>query len=395
MNKKTNRWIILISCIIINLCLGAGYAWSVFQGPLMEQFGWSTSQASLAFSISFGVDPIAMIIFGPKQDRSGPRMITFLGGILFGVGMILTSFVKNLPMLYLSYGVVLGFGIGTAYGCTTAVAVKWFPDKKGLAGGLTAAGFGSGALVFAPIAVKLIEKVGVLFTFRYLGIALLIIICGCALTLSAPPKTEETSGGTEDKKPKEMLQTSTFWLLWVAYVFGCISGLMIIGHASPIAAEHLHFDLAIATMIVSIVSLGNTFGRLFWGTVSDKIGRYNSVALMFITSCIGLLLLNFKFTSIIGVVGIVLIALCFGGFLGIFPGITADNWGAKFNGSNYGIMSTAFGLASIVGPSIVSFVKESSGGEYGTAFIISIILNLIGIALILLLKKREKSVSNS
>lgn len=386
-----NHWLILISCVIINLCLGAGYAWSVFQKPLMELFGWTTSQASLAFSISFAMVPIGMMVFGPLQDKHGPKWITFLGGLLFGAGMILTSFIDNIIMLYVSYGLILGFGIGAAYGCTTATTVKWFPDKKGLAGGLTAAGFGSGALVFAPLARTLITNVGVQLTFRYLGIGLLLVICLASLVLAAPEK-KVVSGAVEsdfDKKPKEMISTSTFWFLWVIYILGCISGLMMIGHASMIAQEHLNYPVTVATIVVMLVSLGNTFGRIIWGSISDKIGRYSTVTLMFITSGTGLLLLFLKLSPVIGVVGIILISLSFGGFLGIFPGITADNWGSLYNGSNYGVMFTAYGVASIVGPMMAASLKESSGGSYNIAFIISLGLNVIGFALILLLKARQ------
>lgn len=389
--KTTNRWIILAACILINLCLGAGYAWSVFQAPLIEQFGWTTAQASLAFSISFAMVPISMIIFGAMQDKKGPKWITFGGGLMFGLGMILTSFITNLTMLYISYGLILGFGIGMAYGCTTSTTVKWFPDKKGLAGGLTAAGFGSGAVLFAPLAVRLIQKHGVLLTFRYLGIGLLIAICLSSLLLSAPERKAVNVSADDklNKRPGQIIKTGTFWGLWVVYVFGCISGLMIIGHASPIAKEFLNFDLEMATFVVSIVAISNTLGRILWGFVSDKIGRYATVALMFITSCVGLVLLSIKAGAVLGVIGIVLIALCFGGFLGTFPGITAENWGPIFNGSNYGVMFTAYGLAAVVGPRLAALIKQSANGDYTRAFIISAIMNVIGAVLIIALQKKK------
>lgn len=383
----------MAACILINLCLGAGYAWSVFQAPLIELFSWTTAQASLAFSISFAMVPIAMIVFGPMQDKKGPKWITFGGGLMFGAGMILTSFTANLTMLYVSYGLTLGFGIGMAYGCTTSTTVKWFPDKKGLAGGLTAAGFGSGAVIFAPLAVKLIQKYGVLLTFRYLGIGLLIVICLAALMISAPERKVAAIAENDDinKKPLQMIKTGKFWALWIIYVFGCISGLMIIGHASPIAKEFLKFDLQTATLVVSLVAISNTLGRIVWGFISDKLGRYMSVALMFVTSCAGLLLLGFKLGGALGVLGIMLIALCFGGFLGTFPGITADNWGPAFNGSNYGVMFTAYGLAAVVGPRLAAVIKQSANGDYSRAFLISIVMNVVGMVLILLLQKKKAS----
>lgn len=387
-----NRWLILISCIIINLSLGAGYAWSVFQGPLIEKFSWTTAQASLAFSISFAMVPIGMIIFGKIQDEKGPKWVTFGGGLMFGFGMILTSFTNSLFMLYLSYGLILGFGIGMAYGCTTSTTVKWFPDKKGLAGGLTAAGFGSGAVLFAPLAKSLISTHGVLLTFRYLGIGLLITICLSSLILSAPEKkaTVIAQDDKVNKKSNEMIKTGVFWGLWTAYIFGCVSGLMIIGHAAPIAKEFLNIE-KLATLVVMLVALSNTFGRIIWGFVSDKVGRYKAVILMFLTSSIGLVLLRFKIDPKIAILGIMFIALCFGGFLGTFPGITAENWGPLYNGSNYGVMFTAYGIAAVVGPRLAATIKEANNGDYSNAFLISIALNIIGMILILILERRKKS----
>lgn len=398
METKVNRWLILVACIIINLCLGAGYAWSVFQAPLMEQFGWTTAQASLAFSISFAMVPISMMIFGPMQDKEGPRKITFAGGIMFGLGMVLTGFTKSLTTLYITYGLILGFGIGMAYGCTTATTVKWFPDKKGLAGGLTAAGFGSGAIILAPIAVKLIGTVGVLHTFKFLGVALGVIIAGSSLLLSVPKTVSDKSKekvlveDTVNFKPKEIIKTVDFWILWAIYTMGCVGGMMIIGHASPIANEHIGFTIGRAATVVSIVALANTLGRIVWGTVSDKIGRYNTTVIMFVSSGIGLLLLNM--TKVVGstlsVVGIAAIALSFGGFLGIFPGITAETWGPKNAGSNYGFVFTAYGIAAIFGPRLAAVIKESNNGNYGMAFLIAIGMNIIGIVLTLWFKSKKK-----
>ena len=177
MKKTPNRWFILAAAILTNLSLGAGYAWSVFQKALLEanaSQGWVQAQTSLAFSISFAMVPIGMILFGPKVDSLGPKKFVFLGGILFGAGMFATGFATSLPVLYLTYGVVLGLGIGSAYGASTSVATKWFPDKKGLAGGLTAAGFGLGPLIIGPLAKTLIASMGVYRLFVLVGFGLYI-----------------------------------------------------------------------------------------------------------------------------------------------------------------------------------------------------------------------------
>lgn len=385
MDKKPNRWLILAASILTNLSLGAGYAWSVFQKALLEtnaDKGWIISQTSLAFSISFAMVPLGMILFGPKVDQLGPKKFVFLGGLLFGSGMFLTGFASTIPLLYLTYGVLLGLGIGSAYGAATSVAVKWFPDRKGLAGGLTAAGFGLGPLIISPIAKQLIASVGVYKTFNILGVALLIVICGASLVMQKAP-TVEVSSGTSlpvGKTYKEMLKEGNFWLLWAVYIMGATGGMMIIGTASDIATT---YSLGDPVQIVMLVSIANTLGRMFWGAVSDKIGRYNTVIAMFVVVAGGLFLLanNQTMGALAGVAGVMMVALSFGGFLGSFPGITAENWGVANAGSNYGWMFTAYGVAAIFGPQLGTKIKEANNGDYTMSFFIVIAMALIGIAL--------------
>lgn len=394
MTTKPNRWLILLASILTNLSLGAGYAWSVFQKALLEtnaDKGWVISQTSLAFSISFAMVPLGMILFGPKVDKLGPKKFVFLGGLLFGTGMFLTGFATSIPILYLTYGILLGLGIGSAYGAATSVAVKWFPDKKGLAGGLTAAGFGLGPLIISPIAKSLIASVGVYRTFNILGLALLIVICAASTVMEKAPAVATAAGSPAPtgKTYKEMLRESNFWLLWAVYTMGATGGMMIIGTASDIAATYALGD---PVQIVMLVSIANTFGRLFWGAVSDRIGRYNTVVAMFVVVAAGLFLLanNGNFGAVAGVAGVMMVALSFGGFLGSFPGITAENWGVANAGSNYGWMFTAYGVAAIFGPQLGTKIKEANNGDYTTAFFIVIGMAVLGILLQLYYNKQAK-----
>lgn len=396
MTKNKNRWLILIAAVVTNIALGAGYAWSVFQAALLEvNPDWSLSETSLAFSISFAMVPLAMIICGPIVDKYGGKQVVMVSGLLFGLGMFATGFVRSIPMLYLTYGLILGLGIGAGYGTATALTVKWFPDKKGLAGGLTAAGFGAGSIILSPIATSMIGSVGISSTFRILGIVLLVVICSASFLMENPPAKsikEDTNTVTEtDKSYKEMLKESNFWILWAVYTFAATSGMMIIGHGANLAD---YYNLGSGTVIVMIVGLANTLGRIFWGSVSDRIGRYKTVVAMFIGSGIGLLLLNFSesFGTFAGILGLVLIALSFGGFLGAFPGITAENWGSSQSAANYGWMFTAYGIAAVLGPSIASWIREATG-SYSTALIIATAMAVLGLGLILwFMKKSEKLV---
>ena len=395
MKQEKNRWLILIAAIITNLALGAGYAWSVFQTALLEtNTDWTLSETSLAFSISFAMVPVGMIICGPIVDKHGGKKVVLAAGLLFGLGMFLTGFANSIIMLYLTYGVILGLGIGAGYGTATALTVKWFPDKKGLAGGLTAAGFGSGAILLAPIATNMIESVGVNDTFKILGGILLVVICASSFVMENPPVKEKVVAATSDKDKnyKEMLRESNFWILWAVYTFAATSGLMVIGHAANLAS---YYSLGAGAVIVMIVGLANTLGRIFWGSVSDKIGRYKTVMIMFIVSGTGLILLNFANTlgAVAGIAGLIFIALSFGGFLGSFPGITAENWGASKSASNYGWMFTAYGIASILGPSLASSIRESTG-SYSMALLISAGMALVGAGMILFYMNRANKASN-
>lgn len=396
--KKKNRWLVLVAAIVVNISLGAGYAWSVFQEALLEvNPNWSLSETSLAFSISFAMVPVAMIISGPIVDKYGGRLVVLISGILFGLGMFATGFVTSIPALYLTYGLILGLGIGAGYGTATALTVKWFPDKKGLAGGLTAAGFGGGAIILAPIATAMIESMGISSTFRTLGVVLLVFIVGASFIMDNPPAIEkkvDTSAATvasNDVTFKEMLKESNFWILWTVYIFAATSGMMIIGHAANIANT---YSLGEGAFVVMIVGLANTLGRVFWGSVSDRIGRYKTVLAMFVVSAAGLILVNLSETlgAVLGIAGLVFIALSFGGFLGSFPGITAENWGSTNSATNYGWMFTAYGIAAVVGPSIGSTIREASG-SYSLALIIATVMAVLGFILTLWYLKRAEKVA--
>jgi len=267
-----------------------------------------------------------------------------------------------------------------------------------------AAGFGSGAVLFAPLAVSLIAKYGVLLTFRIFGFVFMIGIVLCSFVLKAPkpgwkpegwtPKVAGPVTATIDKTPGEMVKDVKFYVLWVMYTIGCVSGLMIIGHASPIAQEKIGLSTQVAAVAVSILAFANTGGRIFWGSVSDKIGRYNAILCMYILSSGMLVLLSGAKSFGVFIVAVSGIALSFGGFMGIFPSVTADNFGSKNIGVNYGVMFTAFGLAAFVGPRLAAMVKQSSGGEYGRAFLIVAIMNIVGIICTVIIKSLSRKESD-
>lgn len=405
--RERNRWLILVASIICNLCIGAAYAWSVFQKPLLAIFPWTPSEASLAFTLSLAVMPVAMIFAGRIQDRQGPRRVMMVGGVMFGAGVFAIGYGTSLTFLYLMYGVLGGLGIGTVYACAIANTVKWFPDKRGLASGLIAAGLGSGAVVFAPVGTLLIQSYEVLNAFKILGIIYLVAIVACASTVVKPPPDYRPKGwtpppvtaaspGVAEKIWRDMLTDPMFYVLWTAYTLGAVSGLMLIGHAAPIGQEVIKLTAAMAALAVSCLALANTGGRIFWGWVSDKIGRYNALIAVYVTVAVMMFLLPGISQFVPFVLVISAVGLCYGGLLGIFPIITADLFGTKNLGMNYGIMFSAVSAAAVIGPRLAAQVREASGG-YGQAFLVSAVLSTCGVALILFVRyqsaKRRKQVA--
>lgn len=401
---KKNRWLLLAASIIANLCIGSAYAWSVFSLPLRELFNWSATEVNVAYSICLGMIPLAMIVAGKLQDKYGPRWVIFAGGCIFGIGTFLASFTSSLTWLYLTYGFLGGAGIGFVYGSTIPNTTKWFPDKRGLAGGLIAGGFGIGAVIFGPLSAALISNIGILSTFRYEGIAYIIIVGIVAQYITAPPAGYKPDGWEPpapalgvapkviaDLAPAQMIKTPIFWVLFAMYTLACFAGLMIIGNASPIGQEQVGLSAAAAAGAVGFLSLGNTLGRVFWGWVSDMLGRFTTLLIMYTISAIALFGLISATSYWPFVITVMAVAACFGGFFGIFPALTADNFGLKNLGVNYGVLFVSYGLAGIIAPTLAAYLKEAAGGSYALPLTIALVVNLVGVALSLLYKKMSSS----
>ncbi|WZL73871.1 OFA family MFS transporter [Clostridiaceae bacterium 35-E11] len=402
LNKK--RWFVLIASLAINLCIGTGYSWSVFAKPLMQEFGWVAAQAALAFTVCNSISPITMISGGKIQDMFGPRWVIFVGGILFGGGIFLCGLSTTLTWLVISYGIVTGLGMGLVYSCTIANTVKFFPDKRGLIGGLATAGYGLGSIIVPPIANALIASKGILSTFKILGVIYVLVICGFSFLIMRAPANFVPDGWTPpiptknsavsgvDKTWKQMLADPMFYVMLIMLLIGAFSGLMIVSQASPIAQGMVGVSPAQAAIAVSVLALFNAGGRLLCGVVSDKIGRINTLTSVFVLSAAMMMLLT---TVKVGAYGIFLIAisgigLCFGGFMGVYPAFTADSFGAKNNGVNYGIMFCGFALAGFFGPRTAASISAASGGNYTKAFIIGAVLSIIGLVITFIYRAMKK-----
>jgi len=394
-SKSFNRWWIVVGAIVIQLCLGAIYAWSVFRIPLQKEFSISPTQASLPFSFVLIFFALATIIGGRWQDKSGPRIVATAGGVLLGLGLILASFAQSITAIVIFYGVVSGIGIGFAYVCPISAGIKWFPDKRGLITGLSVAGFGAGAFIVGPLARVLIDSVGVFNTFRILGIIFLVLVFLGTLFLRNPEQGYVPAGWTPpattvsakaDYSTGEMLSTGQFYLIWIMYFFGCATGLMTIGQTSPIGQELAQYTKTTAALGVSLLAIFNAFGRVFWGRISDVFGRMKTLFLIFLIC--GLAILSYSFIAGFKAwywIGISLVGLCFGGYLALFPAINADFFGTKNIGVNYGLLFTAYGVGGLLSNIFAPRVKELTGG-YTVAFIVAGVLCLAGAVLTFFVK---------
>jgi len=449
-----NRWLVVIGAIIIQISLGAVYIWSVFQAPLLTYFpAWTESQVTLPAQIILACFALAVIIAGRIQDKVGPRPVAIAGGLMLAAGLMLASLTSHLPpdkalsWLIVTYSVIGGLGIGTAYVCPIATCVKWFPDKRGLITGLAVAGFGAGAFFFAPLAKGLIggdyyqlfgknlfplPAAGLFNTFLIFGIIFLITVVGGAFLLKNPepgyrppgwnPPAEVTIAGQSkvNYSPAQMFRTWQFWLLWVVFLIGCGSGLMIIMKASPIwqslalsnlkdGAGNISLEsiASAGALAVSILAIFNSLGRIIWGKISDMAGRRPAMLAMFFMEGLCLLLLPQMqgFSSFL--TGISIIGLSFGGLLAVLPAITADFFGLKHYGANYGWMFSAYGAGGLLGPYLAARLMKTSAivkvrefhsgqgelvktlvvGDYSQAFIIAGVLCLLAAAAMLILKQ--------
>src|ERR1700736_6512912 len=375
--RTNNRWVIAIAGVFFQVALGAVYAWSVFRAPLAKQFGWSISQITLTFTICIFVLGIAAFLGGLWLNRQGPRIVAVTGGALYGLGVFLASFsANNLWWLYFSYGVIGGIGLGLSYIVPVAVLVKWFPDRRGLITGVAVGGFGAGALVTAPMATRLIQSVGVLQTFAYLGIAFLIITVAAGYFMQNPPEgwtphgwaptaSQASQRSSRDYTLAQALRTWQWWALWLLLFLNTCAGISVISQESPLFQELARVTAVTAASMVGIVSIGNAFGRVFWAWASDSITRRATFAVMFLGQALLFWFLpNINSAAVLTLVSFIIL-MCYGGGFGTMPAFAADYFGSKNVGPVYGLMLTAWGFASAFGPLLIADMRQARGTYRG------------------------------
>jgi len=396
------RWLLVILGMIINLCLGSIYSWSVFKAPLqayLEGMGQTitASDLQLPFMIFLAVFSIFMVLSGKYIEIYGPRKVAMVGGILCGLGWLSASTANSIPMLTVLYGVIGGAGVGIAYGVPVAVSGRWFPDKRGLAVGLTVLGFGFSALLTANIAGYLNAAYGVMNTFRIFGIAFIIIIFLLAMPLTFPPPGYKPAGWTPpapkpgaavscEVKREEMIHSKVFYGLWLCYFIGCLAGLMAISISADVAKQAVNIEAGLATMLVGFFAIFNGGGRPVFGTLTDKLNPRNTAMLSFILIAVASLLIYMIQTVSIYILSFAILWGCLGGWLAIAPTSTATFFGTGDYPRCYGVVFLAYGAGALVGPLLAGYVKDTTG-SFINVFPLVILLAAIGFVVAFLLMR--------
>jgi MFS family permease len=398
-------WWVAFSGMGLNLALGVLYAWSVFSKQLTEAvdkggFGWSKTEASIPYTVAIACFAMMMVPAGRLQDRLGPRMVASMGAVFTAAGLALSSFASadNILPAVIGFGCLAGTGFGLGYSAATPAAVKWFPpEKKGLITGIVVSGFGLAPVYIAPFSKFLISDFGIGNAFQILGATFAVFAVFVAQFIVNPPVQKSTPAQStvlhkNEKKDfmwREMVKTPTFFLLWVEYACAATAGLMIIGHLAKIVSLQSGNAIQAGFLFVVLLAIFNAAGRIIAGMVSDRIGRIKTIMIVFLSQAA--VMLFFSELSTVGtfVMGSAVVGLSYGACLSLFPSATADFWGTKNLGLNYGIMFTAWGVGGVFGPLMAGKIADLTG-SYNLGYFISAGLMIFGALLTLVTKAPKK-----
>lgn len=396
MHTNKNRWLIALSAICIHLSIGAAYAYSVYTLPLVETLGWTVSSVTIAFTVMMTLGGASAAVFGRFVERSGPRKSAMVAAVLFGLGQAGSGFavsIDSLTLFILTYGLLSGIGLGIGYIAPVSTLVKWFPDRRGLATGMAVLGFGTGALITAPVAASLMEAVGITTTFYILGTSYFILMILGALYIAPPPKgwlprgmTKADTPGTGKKlrdlsslTAKKAAKTKHFWMLWIIMLINTSAGIMMISVASPMAQTIGGLSAASAAVMVGLMGIFNGAGRIGWAAASDYLSRPVVYIIFFVIQLIAFLSLPNIGSALLFQVLIFLVVSCYGGGFSNLPAFIADLFGTKELGAIHGYLLTTWSLGGLIGPTLVSQIYAFTGSYIPVFYVFTgfIILALI------------------
>lgn len=430
-----NRWLIAFAGVIVMICLGTVYSWSLFTNAFVAGLGLTTQDATLAFELAIFFLGLGAVIGGRWQDSVGPRTVTIVGVLLWGIGVMCAGLGTEMFgssgkwWLYLTYGIIGGLGNGMAYVTPVAMVTKWFPDKRGLGSGMVVMGFGLGAFFYNQIVSRLdIYKAaakpaaafvaakaaaikagtnfdpaqfalpagafhGVMLLFTLSGVVFIVLGGLAAFMLQNPPTGYSVAGASgtpatqaSGLSPNEVLRMPQLYGLWLLLFLNVTAGILIISNAVPIYAELTGAAPAVAAQVYGILAVFNGLGRFFWGAVSDRIGRNLTYTVMYLVQAIIFFLMANTGGDIAVIIYFAIVLLCYGGGFGVMPSFNADYFGTKFMGQNYGMILTAWGVAGIVGPFIAAKVRDVTGTYHGALIPVAIML-LVAAIIPFLVKK--------
>jgi MFS transporter, OFA family, oxalate/formate antiporter len=397
-----NRWMVAIAAVLMQLGLGAVYAWSIFRVPLSEHFGTGITAVNWAFFITILMIGFAAFAGGQLTGRLGPRIVGVMGGVVYGIGVALAYFAQNsLVVLYLTYGLIAGVGLGLAYIIPIQVLPKWFPDRPGFATGIAVMGFGLGSAVTVPVAGYLVPAVGLFGTFGILGLAYIVFVGGAAFFITNPPEgyspeghePSEEESSQEEERTRDFsgaLRTWQWYALWAMLFLNVTAGLSIISDAKAIASELGGASAILASTFVVLLAIANAGGRLGWATLSDYIGPRNVFLTMFLIQAVLFLLIPLVGRDVFWLLTIFsfIILTCYGGGFSTMPTFASAYFGSRHVGTIYGAMLTAWGLATLLGPLILAISTDITG-TYDLALYISAGIMLVSAVIPLVIRPPE------
>ncbi|HHJ9727515.1 TPA: OFA family MFS transporter, partial [Streptococcus pyogenes] len=369
--EKTKRYIIATAGILLHLMLGSTYAWSVYRNPILQETGWDQAPVAFAFSLAIFCLGLSAAFMGNLVEQYGPRLTGTVSAILYASGNMLTGLAidrKEIWLLYIGYGFIGGLGLGAGYITPISTIIKWFPDKRGMATGFAIMGFGFASLLTSPIAQWLIETEGLVATFYLLGLIYLIVMLFASQLIIKPTAAEiaildkkrlqNNSYLIEGMTAKEALKTKSFYCLWVILFINITCGLGLISVVAPMAQDLTGMSPEMSAIVVGAMGIFNGFGRLVWASLSDYIGRRVTVILLFLVSIIMTISLIFAHSSLIFMISIATLMTCYGAGFSLIPPYLSDLFGAKELATLHGYILTAWAIAALTGPMLLSITVE-------------------------------------
>ncbi len=394
-NKQINtstKWLYVALGMVMFICLGTVYSWSVFKSPFEEFYSLNAAQSGLPYLFFLLSYTVFMLISGKAVDKHNPKLIILIGGVLVGTGWMMSGIIKNFYSVIFFYGIVSGGGVGIAYGVPIKVVSNWFTEKKGLALGLLLSGFGLSPFVTAPIIEILIEHTGINSTFIFIGLAFFVIIPIIGLFFKHPENFDHHGATVPKQSVKELITNKKFIGLWICFAIGATVGLMVIGVTSQLGQQLFGLSAGTAAYLISVFAIFNALGRPLFGYFTDKFSPFTAIVISFILIALSstAMLISGIYSTALYIVCLSLLWMNLGAWLSIAPTATGLMFSQESYSRNYGIMFTAYGAGALLGTPLAGFLRTSFK-SYRFIFIPAVALSILGIiiATIMIRKKRQ------